>query len=109
MSGGKLNREERTNFHILCPYLLRFMLYFSIRKVKFCLLGLMKSQECVRKWCFHLLFRISSQHSIKGCSALRSVLLRMERQIKLQHFLKFRCIPENLLGGCMALLLQLLL
>lgn len=108
-NGGKLNQEERTNFHILCPDLLRFMLYFQLRRFKFCLLGLMKTQECVRKRCFHLLFRISSQHRIKGCCALRSVLLRMEKKIKLQHFQKFRCIPENLSEGCMALLLQLLL
>lgn len=71
---------------------------FSVEEVKFCLSGLMKTQECVRKWCFYLVFRISSQHRIKGCCALRSVLFPMEKKIKLQHFQKFRCIPENLSG-----------
>lgn len=56
----------------------------------------MKTQECIRKWYFHLFFRIRSQHRIKGCCALRSVLFQMEKKIKLQHLQKFRCIPENL-------------
>lgn len=38
MNGGKLNWEERANFHILCPVLLRFMQYFWSRR--FCLFGL---------------------------------------------------------------------
>lgn len=34
-NGGKLNQEERTNFHILCPDLLRFMQYFQSRRLSF--------------------------------------------------------------------------
>lgn len=108
-NGGKLKPGRKNKFPYSLSWFVKVHAVFSVEEVKFCLSGLMKTQECVRKWCFYLVFRISSQHRIKGCCALRSVLFPMEKKIKLQHFQKFRCIPENLSGGCMALLLQLLL